>query len=86
MQGIRREKEMKGERCPDTKLFERHLLQLSDNLSDFIPKIKVMSQPRTAHHPPVIRDHPMYLGNRMRTQFLMRSRSVYKDKMLSFAI
>lgn len=48
-----KKKEMKGERCPDTTLLKRRLLQFRDNLSKPIPKIKAMSHPGPAHHPPV---------------------------------
>lgn len=45
---------MKGKRCPDTKLFEGHLLHLRDNLSQPVQKIKAMGQPGPADPPPVI--------------------------------
>lgn len=51
---MRKEREMKGKRRPDTKLSEGHLLQLRDKLSKPVPKIKAMSQPGPADHPPVL--------------------------------
>lgn len=46
---MRREKEMKGKRCPDAKFFKRHLLQLSNNLSKPLPINKAMSYPDHLH-------------------------------------